>query len=62
MTVSVDGADAGADRNIPPFILEAQMTGTVGNFTFTFNTPVNLDGRRLVIQTDHGGAYNVYIQ
>jgi hypothetical protein len=63
MTVSVDGADAGADRNVAPFVLEAVMTPIGGGrWRYTLNTPVNLDGRRVVIQTNHGGAYNDYIR
>jgi hypothetical protein len=64
MTISVDGPDGGSDRNVPPFILEAPMAYNpgAGRYEFTLSTPVNLDGRRVTISTDEGGAYNAYIQ
>lgn len=67
MTVSVDdGAspDTTANPLVDPFILEAPMTFIGGNFyqaVFTM-IPVDLDGRRLSIQTDEGGVNNVIIQ
>ena len=65
MTVSVDGADEGYDPNVEPFILEAPMTYNANEDRYEFelsNVGVNLDGRRLSIQTDEGGAYNVIIE
>lgn len=63
MTVSIDGSDAGTNPNVAPFILEAPMTFAGGSaFVFTLNTPVNLDGRRVTISTDEGGAYNDFIK
>jgi hypothetical protein len=63
MTVSVDGADRGADRNVPPLVLEAPMVfkPASNRYEFTLTTTTNLKGRRLSIQTDSQGAYNVYI-
>ena len=64
MTVSVDGSDKGDDPNVDPFILEAPMTFNPSNdrYEFRLNVGVNLDGRRLSIQTDEGGTYNVIIE
>ena len=53
MTVSIDD-----------FVLEAPMTynpGT-GYYEFFTNTAVDLDGRRVTISTDEGGAYNEFIE
>jgi len=67
MTVSVDdGAspDTTANPLVDPFILEVPMTFVAGNIyqaVFTM-IPVDLDGRRLSIQTDEGGVNNVIIQ
>ena len=53
---------SGGDPNVDPFVLEAPMVYASGDsYDFLFSTPVNLLGRRLIIQTDEGGAYNVLI-
>ena len=65
MTVSVDGPDGGVDPNVDPFILEAPMTFNPNSGRYEFrldNVGGNLDGRRLSIQTDEGGVYNVIIE
>ena len=65
MTVSVDGPDGGIDPNVDPFILEVPMTFNPVHNRYEFildNVGVNLDGRRLSIQTDEGGVYNVKIE
>ena len=64
MTVSVDGADAGSDPGVTPFIFEAPMTynSKRGRYEFEFSTNVNLDGRRVTISTDKGGAFSAYIE
>ena len=64
MTVSVDGSDEGTDSNVAPFMLEMPMTFNPSKNRYEFvlkNVGTNLDGRRLSIQTDEGGAYNVII-
>ena len=64
MTVSVDGQDGGNDPNVEPFILEAPMTFNEDKNRYEFrlnNVGTDLDGRRLSIQTDEGGVYNVII-
>jgi hypothetical protein len=63
MTLSVDGPDAGSDPLIDPFVVEAAMISISGSrYRIDIATPVNLVGRRLSIQTDEGGAYNVRIR
>ena len=59
MTVTVDGPDGGVDPNVDPFILEAPMTynSSMDRYEFILdNVGVNLEGRRLSIQTDEGGV------
>ncbi len=53
MTVSVDD-----------FILEAPMTYNAAQDRYEYIdvTPVDLDGRRVTISTDEGGAYNSFIE
>ena len=60
MTVTVDGPDAGTDPNVNPFILEVPMTLTSGDRCGIVLKDIleNLDGRRVTISTDEGGAYN----
>jgi hypothetical protein len=60
MTVSVDGPDAGSDPLIDQFLLEEPMLAcSNGRFTFSLNTGgVNVLGRRVSVQTNHGGVYN----
>jgi hypothetical protein len=69
MTVSVDNPadnDAAADPTVDPLIREVKMSRVSGNrYRAVIAVPAaagNLRGRRLVIQTDEGGAYNVFIQ
>lgn len=52
VTVSIEG-----------FVLEAPMTYNSGDdrWEFTSVTPANLKGRRVTVSTDHGGAYNSFI-
>ncbi len=61
MTISIDGPDAGADRNVSPFIVEAPMTFKNGAYEYTVTTATNLVGRRVVVQTNTGGVYDDYI-
>lgn len=59
MTVTVDGADDGSDPLEDPFLLEFPMNHVGGDrYRVDFPTGTNLDGRRVIIQTDEGGAYN----
>jgi hypothetical protein len=64
MTVSVDGADAGSDPGVAPFILEAPMTynAVKGRYEFVHETPVDLDGRRVTVSSDQGGAHTANIE
>ena len=64
MTISVDGADAGTDPNVDPFVLEGLMefNAAEDRYEFIFETLVNLKRRRMVISTDEGGSYNDVIQ
>jgi hypothetical protein len=50
--------------SVQDFILEAPMTynPAQGRYEYTVVTPVDLDGRRVLISTDEGGAYNAYIE
>lgn len=58
MTLSVDGPDEGSDPNVAPFLLEQKMIWLGGPFfEFLLPTGENLDGRRVNISTDEGGAY-----
>jgi hypothetical protein len=69
MTVSVDNSDhppVPGDASHDPTVREVQLRrvpGTANRFRATVQVPagVNLAGRRLVIQTDEGGAYNVRV-
>ena len=58
MTVSVDGADAGSDVGVAPFLLEAPISfnPVTGRYELTLPTAVDLLRRRLTISTDEGGA------
>lgn len=68
MTVSVDDGvtpDTSANPDVDPFILEMPMTFNAVNNTYeAIFSPVgmDLDGRRLSIQTDEGGVFNVLVQ
>ena len=64
MTLSVDGYDAGSDWTVPPYILEEPMTYKGrGRYKFVLeDVGVNLDRRRMSIQTDEGCAYNIRIR
>lgn len=63
MTVSADGADGGTDPDVAPFLLEKYVPYVSGQYQLKYNTGgENLDGRRLSIQTDEGGVYNVIIE
>ena len=60
MTVSVDEPDGIAC--FPPFILEEPVPHVSGNrYILEFDTPVDLRGRHVSIQTDEGGSYNAII-
>jgi hypothetical protein len=52
MTLSIDG-----------FVLEAPMVynSSTGEYEYSTTTATNLDGRRLLVSTDAGGSYNVFI-
>jgi hypothetical protein len=69
MTVSVDGPDAGLNPAVDPFLIEEPMTYIGrGRYRLQFDmstvpeTCSDLNGRRLSIQTDEGGAYNSRIR
>jgi hypothetical protein len=64
MTISVDGSDAGTKLEVDPFVLEAPMTWDSRNkvFKYEVSTSVSLEGRRVVVQSDHGGACTMKIQ
>ena len=65
MTVSVDGSDMGGDPNVAPFVLEGPMTfnASKGRYQFVLGAPgAGLKGRRVTISTNHGGAYNAFIE
>lgn len=63
MTVSIDGSDKGSDPNVAPLICEVPMifSASRNRYEFTQDFNVNLKGRRLSIQDDEGGVYNVLI-
>jgi hypothetical protein len=63
MTLSLEADDDGTDPNEDPLILEAQMTYNVAQSRYEFTTILteNVAGRRLSIQDDEGGAYNVLV-
>ena len=46
--------------SIEDFVTEAPMTYNASSdrYEYVVNTPVNLDGRRVMISTDKGGSYN----
>jgi hypothetical protein len=62
MTVSVDGPDAGTDPAVNPSLLEVPVPYSGGRYRLLYPSAENLDGRRLTIQTDKGGAYVVVIE
>ena len=65
MTVTVDGADEGNNPGVSPFLLEQPMTYNESKNRYEFKLEpvgVNLDGRRLSVQSDEGCAYNAIIK
>ena len=64
MTTTVDGPDAGSDRTVDPYLTEGAMTWTGSKYQYTEAGAncTDLDGRRLVVQNDHGGARNGTVQ
>ena len=65
MTVSVDGLDSDGDGCFTPFLLEVEMmmfNADENRHEFEFDTGVDLRGRHLSIQSDHGGTYNAFIE
>lgn len=64
MTVSVDGPDNGTDLGVDPMVFEGAMTYTSGHYEFVLDGGLteNLDGRRVMVSTDEGGAYNSHIE
>ena len=64
MTVSVDGVELDADGCYPPYILEAPMiyNPSKNRYEFVLDTPVDLAGRNVSVQTDEGGSYNDIIR
>ena len=62
-TVSIDGSDAGADPNVDPFALEANMPFRPAKqrYEFVEMVAVDLTGRRVSVQTNEGGNYSVSI-
>ena len=51
MTCSIDG-----------YTFESPMTFESGRYVFVGASPVNLRGRRVLVSTDEGGAYNSFIR
>lgn len=64
MKGSVDGTDGGSDPNVDPSVLEGPMTfnSKKGRYEFVFSTQVDLDGRRVIVSSDKGSAYNGSIE
>jgi hypothetical protein len=71
MTLSVDGEDDGLDWTVDPFLLEEPMKYKASRGVYKFKlmpvvdglgNAVDLDGRRMSVQTDEGCAYNIYIR
>ena len=59
MTITIDGTDNGTDKDVSPYIAEIPMewVGVLGRWRYQANTTQNLDGRRVTVQSAHGGAY-----
>lgn len=57
------GASAKVTCSIDGFVIEAPMTynDAKNRWEFTATTQVDLTGRRVTVSTDHGGAYNSFI-
>jgi hypothetical protein len=56
------GADAVMTCSVEGLFLEEPMTWTGSRFEFSDTYGDNLDGRRVLISTDHGGSYNDHVQ
>ncbi len=63
MWISVDGSDAGLLEPIDPFVdMELMDEYRTRRFRFILDTPVDLDGRRVVVWSDTGGSDTVHIE
>ena len=50
--------------SVEDFAFEEPMpfNPSTGQYEYLANTPVDLQGRRVTISTDEGGAYNTFIE